>query len=70
VFTEAVLSIFGLGVEEPNPDLGKMLFDGSGRLAINYWEALIPSIFLTIIILAFTFFGDGVRDAVDPRGQG
>ena len=70
VYTEAVLSIFGLGVEPPNPDLGNMLYEGTQHLALNYWEAIIPSIFLTIIILAFTFLGDGVRDAVDPRSNG
>jgi len=69
VSTEAVLSILGLGVAPPNPDLGAMLFEGTQNLGINYWETLFPATFLAIIILAFTFFGDGVRDAVDPRGQ-
>ena len=67
VYTEAVLSIFGLGVEPPNPDLGQMLSDGASNMGTNYWEVLFPSLFLTILILAFTFLGDGVRDAVDPR---
>jgi peptide/nickel transport system permease protein len=62
-----VLSIFGLGVEPPNPDLGQMLSDGASNMGTNYWEVLFPSLFLTIVILAFTFLGDGVRDAVDPR---
>ena len=70
VYTDAVLSIFGLGVQEPNPDLGVMLIQGTEHLALNAWEAIIPSIILTIIILAFTFLGDGIRDAVDPRGRG
>jgi len=69
IYTEAVLSIFGLGVEAPNPDLGAMLYEGSQRLGLNYWEAMFPSVFLTVIILSFTFFGDGVRDAVDPRSS-
>jgi len=67
--TEAILSIFGLGVEAPAPDLGAMLFAGASELGVNFWEALVPSIFLTVLILAFTFLGDGVRDAVDPRGD-
>lgn len=70
VYTEAVLSIFGLGVEPPSPDLGQMIWDGTQVLSLNPWEAIIPSIFLTIIIVAFTFLGDGVRDAVDPRSTG
>jgi ABC-type dipeptide/oligopeptide/nickel transport system permease subunit len=69
VYNEAVLSILGLGVQPPNPDLGVMLFNGSERLGYNAWEVAFPSIFITIIILAFTFLGDGVRDAVDPRGN-
>ena len=67
VSTETVLSIFGLGVEPPNPDLGQMLYDGSQHLGLTYWEVLFPSAVLTIVILAFTFLGNGVRDAVDPR---
>lgn len=67
ISTETVLSIFGLGVEPPNPDLGQMLYDGVQRLGSSYWEVLFPSIVLTIMILAFTFVGGGIRDAVDPR---
>jgi oligopeptide transport system permease protein len=69
ISTETVLSIFGLGVEPPNPDLGAMLYEGVQRIGFNYWEVLVPSIALTIIILAFTFLADGVRDAVDPRSH-
>jgi ABC-type dipeptide/oligopeptide/nickel transport system permease subunit len=68
IFTEAALSIFGLGIEPPSPDLGSMLIYGSQRLGINYWEAGFPSLFLTVLILAFTFLGDGIRDAVNPQG--
>lgn len=68
VYTEAVLSILGLGVLPPNPDLGVMLFSGVDRLGYSAAEVLYPAIALTVIILAFTFLGDGVRDAVDPRG--
>lgn len=67
ISTETILSILGLGVSPPNPDLGSMLWDGSQRLDFSYSEVLFPSIVLTAIILAFTFVGDGVRDAVDPR---
>jgi oligopeptide transport system permease protein len=67
--TEAVLSILGQGVNEPNPDLGTMLYDGAHYMAENGWLAFFPSLFLTVLILAFTFIGDGVRDAVDPRSR-
>jgi ABC-type dipeptide/oligopeptide/nickel transport system permease subunit len=64
---ETVLSVFGLGVQPPNPDLGQMLFDGVSRLDYSPWEVVFPSIALTVIILALTFVGDGMRDAIDTR---
>lgn len=67
--TEAALSLFGLGVTSPNADLGVMLYDGSQRMQITFWEVLTPSIVLTLLILSGTFVGDGLRDAVDPRGN-
>jgi oligopeptide transport system permease protein len=65
--TEAVLSILGLGVNEPTPDLGRMLYDGYGYMDAVAWGVFFPCLFLTILIVAFTFIGDGIRDAVDPR---
>lgn len=70
IYTEAVLSLFGLGVKEPNPDLGKLLIDGTSQMGFNDAAWVFPSLFLTILILAFTFLGDGIRDAVDPRSKG
>lgn len=70
IYTEAVLSLFGLGVKEPNPDLGKLLIDGTGQMGNNDAAWIFPSLFLSILILAFTFLGDGIRDAVDPRSRG
>jgi len=67
VSTEAALSIFGLGVQPPNPDLGQMLYDGISRLDYNPWEVVFPSLTLTILILSLTFLGDGLRDAIDTR---
>jgi len=67
--TEAVLSLLGLGVQKPNPDLGVMVAEGINDLSLNAVEAIAPSILLTVIIVAFAFLGDGLRDAVDPRGN-
>jgi peptide/nickel transport system permease protein len=69
IYTEAVLSLFGLGLQAPNPDLGQMLFEGTQKMGLNDAEYVIPSIFLMVMILAFTFLGDGIRDAVDTRGK-
>lgn len=67
VYTEAVLSIFGLGVEPPTPDLGQMLVSGASNMGVSYWQVLVPSTFLIVIFLSFTFLADGLRDAFDPR---
>ncbi|MGH2343764.1 MAG: ABC transporter permease [Chloroflexota bacterium] len=69
ISTEAVLSVLGLGVQNPNPDLGVMVNAGIGQLSLNPVEALAPSALLTIIVVAFAFVGDGLRDAIDPRGN-
>jgi peptide/nickel transport system permease protein len=67
ISTETVLSVFGLGVPAPNPDLGQMLYDGVSRLDYSPWEVVFPSITLTVLILSLTFVGDGLRDAIDTR---
>ncbi len=69
IYTEAVISILGLGVQPPNPDLGVMLAHGPEAFGFTYWLTIFPAVFITILILGFTFLGDGVRDAVDPRGS-
>ena len=67
ISTETVLSVFGLGVIAPNPDLGQMLYDGVSRMDYSPWEVVFPSIALTLLILSLTFVGDGLRDAIDAR---
>ncbi len=72
VYTETTLSIFGLGVAPPDPDPGQMLYDAASNLNANvqagfYAETIFASIALVLLLVAFTFVGDGVRDAVDPR---
>lgn len=72
VYTETTLSIFGLGVAPPDPDPGQMLYDAAINLNANvqagfYAETIFASLALVILLVAFSFVGDGVRDAVDPR---
>lgn len=72
VYTETTLSLFNLGVEPPNPDLGSILYDGASNLntaapAGVFCEVIFTAVLLSVLLLAFTFVGDGVRDAVDPR---
>ncbi len=69
VIGEAGLSFLGLGVSTPGSSIGLMINDAQGLLDVHPWEVLVPSITLTIIVLAFSFLGDGLRDAFDPRAK-
>jgi len=69
VIGEAGLSLLGLGVQQPGSSLGLMIADATGSISVYPFEVLLPSIVLTIIVLAFSFLGDGLRDAFDPRSK-
>ena len=69
IIGEAGLSLLGLGVKEPGSSLGLMISDGLTTLEIVPWNALCPTLVLTIIVLAISFISDGVRDAFDPRSS-
>jgi peptide/nickel transport system permease protein len=69
ILTEAALSFLGVGVEPPNPSWGGMLFD-----AIRYYQQdpmymIVPGTAIFITVLAFNLFGDGLRDALDPKAH-
>jgi oligopeptide transport system permease protein len=69
---EAFLSFIGLGVNPPTPSWGGMIADGAVRLQSYPNNALFPALALFILMFAFNFLGDGLRDAFDPtlRGRG
>lgn len=69
---EAFLSFIGLGVNPPTPSWGSMIADGAVRLQSYPNNALFPALALFILMFAFNFLGDGLRDAFDPtlRGRG
>jgi peptide/nickel transport system permease protein len=69
ISNETVLAIFGLTVQEPDADLGTILYNGVQNIGAGYWLVLFPGLVLALLILAFTFATDGVRDAVDPRSR-
>ena len=69
IIGEAGLSYLNLGVQSPGSSIGVMIADAQGSLAVHPWEVLLPSLVLTIIVLAFSFLGDGLRDAFDPRSK-
>jgi oligopeptide transport system permease protein len=66
---EAGISLLGLGVQPPGSSLGLMISDAQPQVATHPWEILVPTIVLTIFVLAFSFLGDGLRDAFDPRSK-
>jgi peptide/nickel transport system permease protein len=67
IIGESGLSLLGLGVRPPGSSLGLMIADGTDMLEIHPWNVLLPTIVLTIIVLAVSFIGDGLRDAFDPH---
>lgn len=69
IIGEAGLSLLGLGVQPPGSSIGLMISDASSSLETRPWEVLLPSLVLTILVLAFSFLGDGMRDAFDPRSK-
>jgi oligopeptide transport system permease protein len=67
VVNEAVLSLLGLGIQPPDPSIGKMIAESISFLTANWSQVLFPCLALTVMVLAFSFLGDGLRDAVDPQ---
>lgn len=67
IFTEATLSFLGLGITPPNPSWGSMIQDGYQSIFAYPYLVLGPAICIAATLLAFTFLGDGLRDALDPR---
>lgn len=66
---EAGISLLGLGVQQPGSSIGLMISDGTQTIDTHAWEVLLPCIVLAIIVLCFSFLGDGLRDAFDPRSK-
>jgi peptide/nickel transport system permease protein len=69
ILTEAGLSFLGAGVQPPNPSWGTLIADGQGRIVTAPWLAIIPGIAIVLTVLSLNIFGDGLRDALDPRAK-
>lgn len=67
IISEASLSFLGAGVPPGTPTWGNMLRDGQQFLQIAWWMAVFPGTALFTLVLALNLFGDGLRDALDPR---
>lgn len=69
IFVEAGLSYLGLGVKDPVPSWGKMITEGGAYASSNPILMTVPIILIAVAMLAFTFVGDGLRDAFDPHSK-
>jgi peptide/nickel transport system permease protein len=69
ILLEAALSFLGAGVRPPSPSWGTMIGTGVDRIVTGPHEAIVPGLMLVLAVLALNVFGDGVRDAFDPRAK-
>jgi peptide/nickel transport system permease protein len=67
IMAAAMLSFIGLGVQPPTPEWGSMIAGGRSLIRSCPWMVTFPGIFIMLTVLAFNMFGDGLRDALDPR---
>lgn len=67
IFAEAFLGFIGFGLPPPTASLGTLVAEGQSFVRVNEWMVAIPSVAIAILMLCFTFLGDGLRDALDPR---
>jgi peptide/nickel transport system permease protein len=71
IMSEAVLSLIGLGIQQPDPSWGNLLSLGTNAsiLVLHPWLVWSPAIAIVTVVLAFNALGDGLRDALDPRSR-
>ena len=67
IFTESYLSFLGLGVNAPMPSLGSLASEALNGLSSYPYRLVIPAIVISLIVLSLNLFGDGLRDAFDPK---
>ena len=67
IFTESYLSFLGLGVNAPMPSLGSLASEALNGLTSYPYRLVIPAIVISLIVLSLNLFGDGLRDAFDPK---
>jgi oligopeptide transport system permease protein len=69
IFAEAALSFIGLGIPPPDVSLGELVNTGRVVIQRNVWAVIFPGATIGVLMLSFTFLGDGLRDALDPRSR-
>jgi peptide/nickel transport system permease protein len=69
ILTEAALSFLGAGVQPPNPSWGTLIAEGQTRITTAPWLTIVPGLAIVLTVLSLNIFGDGLRDALDPRAK-
>jgi peptide/nickel transport system permease protein len=69
ILLEAALTYLGAGVQPPNPSWGTMISDGISTIPEAFHNVLVPGIMLVLTVMSINVFGDGLRDALDPRAK-
>jgi peptide/nickel transport system permease protein len=69
ITAEGALSFLNIGVTEPTPDLGRLIYQSQNWLSSDPTYLLIPGVIIFVLVLAFNLFGDAVRDALDPKSS-
>lgn len=69
MFAEATLGFIGIGLQPPTASLGILISEGYHYIQSHVWMVVFPAATLATLMLCFTFLGDGLRDALDPRGR-
>lgn len=67
IYAEAVLALIGFGLKPPTASLGTLVYDGYTSYRAAQWMLIVPAAAIAVLMLCFTFLGDGLRDALDPR---
>ena len=67
IFAEAGLSFLGLGIDPPVPSWGQMVSEGRSYISYYWYMAVFPALAIAVMMLGFTWLGDGLRDAQDPH---
>ena len=70
IFSESFLAYLGLGIKHPNPSIGVLLSDGQSVLLQYPYQTVFPAILISVLMIAFNLFSNGLRDALDPTKRG
>lgn len=70
IFSESFLAYIGLGIKPPEPSIGVLLSDGQDVLLQYPYQTLFPAILISVLMIAFNLFANGLRDALDPTRRG